>query len=48
MNPILVEATRGDAVESAHRGALAVVDADGGLVLSLGDIERPVFPRSAV
>jgi L-asparaginase II len=48
MNPILVEVTRGDAVESAHCGALAVVDADGGLVLSLGDIERPVFPRSAV
>ena len=48
MNPILVEAHRGNAVESAHRGALAVVDADGGVVLALGDIERPIFPRSAV
>ena len=48
MNPVLVEALRGNAVESAHRGALAVVDADGGIVLALGDIERPVFPRSAV
>jgi L-asparaginase II len=47
-NPVLVEAWRGDAVESIHRGALAVVDADGALVASLGDIERPVFPRSAV
>ncbi len=48
MNPVLVEAWRGNAVESAHRGALAVVDADGGMVLALGDIQRPVFPRSAV
>lgn len=48
MNPILVEALRGGAVESAHRGALAVLDARGGEVLTLGDIERPVFPRSTV
>ena len=47
-NPILVEVLRGTAVESAHRGALAVVDADGSMVLALGDIHRPVFPRSAV
>ena len=47
-NPILVEAWRGDSVESAHRGALAVVDADGGVVLALGDTQRPIFPRSAI
>jgi L-asparaginase II len=47
-NPILVEAWRGDSVESAHRGALAVVDADGAVVLALGDTQRPIFPRSAV
>jgi L-asparaginase II len=47
-NPILVEVLRGTAVESAHRGALAMVDADGSMVLALGDIHRPVFPRSAV
>jgi L-asparaginase II len=35
-------------VESAHRGAGAVIDADGALVFSFGDVERPVFPRSAV
>ena len=29
-NPVVVEATRGERVESAHRGAGAVVDADGG------------------
>ena len=48
MNPILVEATRGNAVESVHCGALAVLDADGSVLASLGDIERPIFPRSAV
>jgi L-asparaginase II len=47
-NPVLVEVWRGGAVESVHRGALAVVDADGALVAALGDIERPIFPRSAV
>jgi L-asparaginase II len=47
-NPVLVEVTRGHSVESEHRGAVAIVDADGKLVLSLGDINRPVFPRSAI
>ncbi len=47
-NPVVVEITRGDRVESAHRGAAAVVDADGGLAFGCGDISRPVYPRSAV
>jgi len=47
-NPILVEALRGREVESRHRGAVAVVDADGSAVLTLGDVARRVFPRSAV
>jgi L-asparaginase II len=47
-NPVLVEVTRGELVESRHRGAIAVVDADGASAFSLGDAERPVFPRSAV
>ncbi|MFA6313751.1 MAG: asparaginase [Sterolibacterium sp.] len=47
-NPVLVETWRGDTVESYHRGALAVVDADGKLLASLGDTDRPIFPRSAV
>jgi L-asparaginase II len=48
MNPQLVEATRGGIVESAHRGALAVVDAQGAVVHAIGDTARPVFARSAV
>jgi len=47
-NPFLVEVLRGDLVESRHRGSVSVIDADGATVLSLGDMERHVFPRSAV
>lgn len=47
-NPVLVEIYRGVAVESRHRGAFVVVDADCAVMQSVGDIERPVFPRSAV
>jgi L-asparaginase II len=47
-NPILVEVLRGTLVESRHRGAVAVVDADGATVLALGDVTTPIFPRSAV
>lgn len=47
-NPVLVEVLRGQLVESAHRGAVVVVDADGTTVFAAGDTEMPVFPRSAV
>ncbi len=47
-NPVLVEVVRGTLVESRHRGALAVVDADAAIVLAVGDVTAPVFPRSAV
>ena len=47
-NPVLVEVMRGNTVESRHRGAVAVMDGDGATVLVIGDVERPVFPRSAV
>jgi L-asparaginase II len=46
-NPVLIEVTRGPAVESRHRGAFVVVDASGRIVKSAGDAEMPVFPRSA-
>lgn len=47
-NPVLAEALRGGIVESFHRGAWAVVDATGRVHSSAGDIDRPVFPRSAI
>ncbi|CAN7424239.1 asparaginase [Mesorhizobium sp. LjNodule214] len=47
-NPVLVEVLRGAVVESGHRGAVSVFDADGKPLLEIGDTARPVFPRSAV
>ncbi|MGH6872663.1 MAG: asparaginase [Rhizomicrobium sp.] len=48
MNPILVEITRGELVESVHRGAFAIADAGGRILHSAGDIETPVYPRSSL
>ncbi len=47
-NPILIEVTRGPLVESVHRGAVAVADADGKLRLSLGDVQSLIYPRSSL
>jgi L-asparaginase II len=47
-NPVLVEVVRGALTESRHRGAVAVLDADGATVFAVGDVDTPVFPRSAV
>lgn len=47
-NPILAEQSRGNFVENRHRGAFVVSDAEGRVIASLGDIARPVFPRSAI
>jgi L-asparaginase II len=47
-NPILLEVRRSEEVESFHRGAVAIVNAQGDLLGAWGDVERPIFPRSAV
>ena len=47
-NPLVVEAMRGKRIESAHRGAGAVVDAAGRLIMAFGDVEQAIYPRSAV
>ena len=46
--PFLAEVTRGTAVESRHAGIAAVVDATGTVVHQWGDIDQPIFPRSAI
>ncbi|WP_207455933.1 asparaginase [Azospirillum sp. SYSU D00513] len=46
--PILVEVTRGGMVESVHRGRACIVDAGGRVLARWGDIESPVYPRSAI
>jgi L-asparaginase II len=47
-NPIIAEVTRGNMVESRHRGAYAVVDLKGKLLKSAGDVDASIFPRSAI
>jgi L-asparaginase II len=47
-NPVLIEVMRGPLIESRHRGAVAVADAAGTIVLAIGDVTTPIFPRSAV
>jgi L-asparaginase II len=46
--PIVVGVWRGPLVESRHAVACAVGDASGGRVAAWGDVEQPVYPRSAV
>jgi L-asparaginase II len=41
-------ATRGSHVENVHWGSAAVVNAQGELIASFGDIIAPVFPRSSI
>lgn len=45
---LIVEVTRGTAVESRHRAIVAVVRPDGSVVEAHGDIGHAVFPRSAI
>jgi L-asparaginase II len=45
--PVLVEVTRGDHVESRHRGWMAVVATDGRLIASLGDPDGFIYLRSS-
>jgi len=42
-----IEITRGDLVETAHSAAVAVVDAEGGLIASLGEPGQIIYLRSA-
>ena len=46
-HPVLVEVVRSGAVESRHRGSLAVLAADGSLLASAGEPDAAMFPRSS-
>ena len=46
--PLHVSVTRGGAEESCHAVDVALCDADGGVLVGLGEVERMVFPRSAM
>ena len=44
---MLAQQVRSGLVETTHEGAVAVVGADGRLIASFGDIDRPFYLRSA-
>jgi L-asparaginase II len=46
--PIAVLVRRGELVESEHRVAYVVATSDGRLLHAAGDVDRPIFPRSAI
>ncbi len=48
MDGLLAEVTRSGVVESAHRGYLVMLNSDGSVFKSIGDIDTKVFPRSTV
>lgn len=47
-NPVLARSIRGNWVENQYRGAICVADAEGRVLVSVGDIDRDIFPRSAI
>ncbi len=47
-NPVIVEVTRGGMVESRHRGAISIMRSDGHAIASVGDVDRLIYPRSAI
>ncbi len=48
MNPVLAEVIRGGIIESKHRGSVIALNASGKRLLSVGDTEALVFPRSSL
>ena len=44
---VLAEVVRSGFVEGVHRGSLVILDADGSVLLSRGDVAAPMFPRSS-
>jgi L-asparaginase II len=47
-NPVLVDVTRGNGVESRHRGAIAIINGAGNIIEQCSNIDAPVLPRSAI
>ncbi len=47
-SPVLAEVVRGGMVESRHHASVAVVDAHGQIVRAWGDVDLPIYGRSAI
>lgn len=48
MSVVLAELVRSGLVESTHSGHLILIAADGSDLLTLGDVEAEIYPRSAI
>ncbi len=46
--PVLIEQTRGDHIETFHHGSVAIANANGDLLFSLGDSDDRPFTRSSM
>lgn len=46
--PLIVDVTRGPAVESRHQVHAVIMDGTGNIKAQYGDASRPTFPRSAI
>lgn len=46
--PVLLDVTRGELVESRHRGTVVLLDPDGAVSVALGDPETVVYGRSSL
>ncbi len=46
-DPVLVEIVRNGFVEGVHRGRLVLLRADGSVLEAIGEVERPLLPRSS-
>lgn len=44
--PVLAEVVRSGYVEGTHTGSIVVLGSTGETVLALGEVDRPIFPRS--
>jgi L-asparaginase II len=47
MHAVVAEVWRGDFLESVHHGTVLAAGPDGQSVLSIGEVDRPMYPRSA-
>ena len=47
-SPLNVHVNRNGFKESLHEIDVAVCDADGSVILGMGDVESVIFPRSAM
>jgi len=45
--PVVAHVVRSGFVESVHHGSVVALDANGSTLLAVGDVDGPIFPRSA-